>query len=174
MHPELSITTAVIDDARLITDFSVITFTEAFGSSNTKEDMDIYISKEINLNKIASELADPANIFFLARMNNSLVGFVKLSDAINQDAPAGHKPIEINRLYVLKEYQSRQIGAAMIAHSISYAKAHQHDVIWLGVWEHNNRAIDFYVRCGFEQYATHPFLLGTDLQTDILMKKEIR
>ncbi|MEY3918157.1 MAG: Protease synthase and sporulation negative regulatory protein 1, partial [Bacteroidota bacterium] len=42
--------------------------------------------------------------------------------------------------------------------------------IWLGVWEHNPRAIRFYEKQGFVKFDQHIFQLGDDEQTDILMK----
>ena len=43
------------------------------------------------------------------------------------------------------------------------------ETLWLGVWEHNARAIRFYEKCGFRDAGSHPFLLGNDLQTDRIM-----
>ncbi|HEX7807692.1 MAG TPA: GNAT family N-acetyltransferase, partial [Thermoanaerobaculia bacterium] len=45
--------------------------------------------------------------------------------------------------------------------------------VWLGVWEHNPRAIAFYEKCGFRITGKHPFLLGSDLQTDLVMTREL-
>ncbi len=41
--------------------------------------------------------------------------------------------------------------------------------LWLGVWEHNPRATTFYRKAGFVAVGTHTFLLGQDLQTDVVM-----
>ena len=42
--------------------------------------------------------------------------------------------------------------------------------VWLGVWEHNKKAIGFYQKHGFVAFDQHIFKLGNDEQTDILMK----
>ncbi len=42
--------------------------------------------------------------------------------------------------------------------------------LWLGVWEKNEPAILFYEKQGFVPFDTHGFMLGNDLQTDILMR----
>ena len=44
-----------------------------------------------------------------------------------------------------------------------------YETLWLGVWEHNLRAIAFYRRWGFETVGSHTFLLGSDEQTDLIM-----
>jgi ribosomal protein S18 acetylase RimI-like enzyme len=41
--------------------------------------------------------------------------------------------------------------------------------LWLGVWEHNARALRFYAKCGFVDVGSHDFVLGTDRQTDRVM-----
>jgi ribosomal protein S18 acetylase RimI-like enzyme len=41
------------------------------------------------------------------------------------------------------------------------------------VWEHNPRAQRFYRKQGFETVGTHRFVLGTDVQTDEVMTREI-
>jgi diamine N-acetyltransferase len=57
---------------------------------------------------------------------------------------------------------------------LDYIQQQGCDTVWLGVWEHNPRAIAFYEKWGFEKFGAHDFLLGTDLQTDILMKKKLK
>lgn len=44
------------------------------------------------------------------------------------------------------------------------------DYVWLGVWEKNIRAINFYKKNGFVAFGKHIFKLGDDEQTDIMMK----
>jgi ribosomal protein S18 acetylase RimI-like enzyme len=66
------------------------------------------------------------------------------------------------------------IGKALMLKCIEIAREKKSDVLWLGVWENNQRAIDFYTKWGFEKFSTHIFMLGDDPQTDWLMKKELR
>ena len=41
--------------------------------------------------------------------------------------------------------------------------------LWLGVWEHNPRGIRFYEKCSFVDEGSHPFRIGSDVQTDRIM-----
>jgi ribosomal protein S18 acetylase RimI-like enzyme len=41
--------------------------------------------------------------------------------------------------------------------------------IWLGVWEHNPRAIAFYAKVGFSDVGAADFFVGSDRQTDRVM-----
>ena len=47
------------------------------------------------------------------------------------------------------------------------------DVIWLGVWERNPRAIAFYEKMGFATVGGHSFMLGRDLQHDLVMSRAL-
>jgi diamine N-acetyltransferase len=46
--------------------------------------------------------------------------------------------------------------------------------LWLGVWEHNPRAISFYVKCGFRDIGSQDFWVGADRQTDRVMAMAVR
>jgi ribosomal protein S18 acetylase RimI-like enzyme len=47
------------------------------------------------------------------------------------------------------------------------------DVVWLDVWEKNLRAIAFYRRWGFVEVGTQAFVLGSDVQHDLLMHNRL-
>jgi ribosomal protein S18 acetylase RimI-like enzyme len=47
------------------------------------------------------------------------------------------------------------------------------DVLWLGVWERNARAIAFYRKQGFERVGAKTFRLGADVQTDDVMARAL-
>ena len=81
--------------------------------------------------------------------------------------------IEIERIYASKAYLGKHVGKTLMEACLKLAKQGGHNVVWLGVWEHNPRAIAFYEKWGFEKFGSHSFLLGNDLQTDLLMKKNL-
>lgn len=166
----IKIRKATVADADLVTLLSVQTFTEAFWADNDPADMEQYLREEMSLPKLSAELTDEANHFALALVDDVAAGYAKFRvkrperlDALN--------PLEIERIYVLCEYQKRKVGAALMDHCLAYARENGHDVVWLGVWELNHKAVKFYRQWGFEQFGDHAFRLGSDLQTDVLMKK---
>ncbi len=169
----ITITIANTNDAEMLTSLSITTFCETFMKDNKKEDMDKYIAEEMNIDRLAEELADKNNLFFLARYNETIVGYAKMRAIKKPDELKSNDPIELERIYVLNEWHDKKIGAALMDHCIAYAISEQHDVLWLGVWEHNNKAVNFYKRYGFEFFGSHIFQLGDDQQTDVLMKKKL-
>ncbi len=89
------------------------------------------------------------------------------------DTITGHKPIELVRLYVSQESIGSGVGAALMQACLDEAALKGHETLWLGVWEHNTRARDFYRKWNFRESGTHVFQLGNDPQTDILMQRSI-
>ena len=56
--------------------------------------------------------------------------------------------------------------------ALDFAMTNKYEVVWLGVWEHNNRAQKFYWKYGFEKSGhTHPFPIGNTPQTDLWLWK---
>lgn len=82
--------------------------------------------------------------------------------------------MELERIYVLQGFQGNNIGKKLLYFTINQAKQKKLDYVWLGVWDKNLRAIAFYKRNGFEISGSHPFYLGSDQQTDLIMKLNLK
>ena len=115
----------------------------------------------------------PQNVFLTAFMDNELVGYAKLSTSENPPELENTAAIEIGRIYAAQKTIGLGVGKSLMLECISAAAKKNKQVIWLGVWEHNQRAISFYSKFGFEKFGEHDFVLGNDIQTDWLMKKTI-
>ena len=81
--------------------------------------------------------------------------------------------LEIERIYVLKEFHGKKVGQVLYEKAIEIAKQKNAHYVWLGVWEENPRAISFYKKNGFVEFDKHIFKLGDDEQTDIMMKLKL-
>lgn len=160
-------------EAELIADLSRRTFYETFAAFNSKKDMDKFMEEQFARNKLIQEVLDPANIFFMAVNNDTPIGYVFLRESKPPAGIENTNPIEIARIYTLNSSIGTGAGKLMMNKCIETAVALKKDVIWLGVWEKNTRAIQFYRKWGFEKFSSHVFMLGGDAQTDWLMKKEL-
>jgi ribosomal protein S18 acetylase RimI-like enzyme len=171
MNP--TIRTATKDDAVLIADISHQTFYDTFALENSKEDMEKFLTEQFTKGRLMLEVGTPENNFLLAYVNGSIAGYAKLRDAKVPVELRTVPSLEIARLYVLNDFLGKGVGAALMKACVDAAAANGKKVIWLGVWEKNKRAIDFYTRWGFQKFSECDFLLGDDLQKDWLMKKEL-
>ena len=109
-------------------------------------------------------------MFFIATYGEIPVGYAKMRTIKKPVELADNNPIEIERIYVLKEYHGQNIGLQLMRKCVEHARTKRHDVIWLGVWEHNHKAIKFYKSWGYEQFSSHIFPFGDEDQVDVMMK----
>lgn len=152
---------------------NIQTFTETFARYNTAENMQQYVEECLSEEQLLTELNNPDSQFYFAMHNHEPVGYLKLNVNNAQTEKHFKHAIEIERIYVLQHYQGKKIGKALMQQSLSIARDMNAAFIWLGVWEKNNKAIEFYKKMGFTAFDTHLFRLGSDIQTDILMKKNL-
>ncbi|MBK8052659.1 MAG: GNAT family N-acetyltransferase [Saprospiraceae bacterium] len=161
----------LIDDLRNI---SIQTFTEAFSDANSTENMSKYIEENMSLEKLQSEIHDINSEFYFCKERCKIIGYLKLNFQSQRHSEFGVASVELERIYVLKTYHGKQVAQKLINLSIELAKKRNADHIWLGVWENNHRAINFYSKNGFTAYDSHIFVLGDDAQRDILMKLRLK
>lgn len=164
---------ATAADAEQIAVLSRQTFYDTFAASNTKEDMDKFMNESFSMEALMNEVTAAGNIFLVALLEGELVGYAKLVLSVNPPELGEAAAIEIGRIYAAQKTIGRGIGKALMQRCLQVAAEKGKEFIWLGVWEHNQRAIDFYTRFGFEKFGEHDFVLGNDVQTDWLMKKKI-
>lgn len=150
------------------------TFYETFSESNTEENMRNYLETGFSIDKITTELNDENTEFYFAKIENNVIGYLKLNFGASQTELKDDKAIEIERIYVLKEYHGQKVGQILYDKAIEIAKKKNAEFIWLGVWEENPRAINFYKKNGFIEFDKHIFKLGDDEQTDIMMKLNLQ
>lgn len=164
---------ATSDDAAIIADLSRRTFHETFSQFNTKENMDKFMEEQFSTPLLMGEVSLPGNTFLLAYCNEEPVGYVRLRENNNPPELAGLSTLEIARIYVEQRMIGKGIGKTLMNNSIRIAREKGKHYVWLGVWEKNYNAIDFYRAAGFKKFGTHSFILGDDVQTDWLMIKKL-
>lgn len=169
----MKIRSAAASDLKLLTELGARTFADSFGSDNTAEDMAAYLAKSFSLEKQAAEMAEPGTVFLIAEEDGQPVGYSRMREGDVPDCISGKHPVEIVRLYSIKDMIGRGVGGAIMQACIREAQNRGCDVIWLDVWEKNPRAIAFYRKWGFEKVGEQGFQLGDDLQHDWLMARSM-
>jgi diamine N-acetyltransferase len=172
---ELQIRKATIDDANTLTEMARKSFYDTFHDhpKNSPEDLKSYMDEAFTAEAFAVELADKDSMFFVAEIANKIVGYVKLKRFAREEEISAENPIELCRLYALQDFIGKGIGKTLMLKSLEFAKENRHDTIWLGVWEYNYPAQNFYTKFGFEKCGEHIFQLGNDPQTDWLMERKV-
>jgi ribosomal protein S18 acetylase RimI-like enzyme len=142
------------------------TFLETFSKANTEENMRMYLEEAFSLKKLTDELNSDNSEFYFAVLEDTIVGYVKINLGTSQTELMDAKALEIERIYVLRQYHRRNIGQLLYEKAIEIARRMDATYVWLGVWEENARAIKFYRKNGFVEFDKHIFRLGKDEQTD--------
>lgn len=160
-----------LDDSELLAELGARTFAETFALDNTPENMAAYLAVAFSPAQLAADLVDPCCVFQIAETEGAAVGYAMLRTGAAPEQITGEHPIELVRLYVSRDSLGSGVGAALMQACIDEAKRGGHQTLWLGVWEHNIRAQEFYLKWNFREVGTHLFQLGNDPQTDLLMQR---
>ncbi len=149
------------------------TFYDFFAHLNEPENMEAYSAIAFTLQGMLEQLTNADSEFYFAKYDGNVAGYIKLNFNDTQTEFQDKNALEIERIYVSREYHGKKIGKTLLNFAIDAAIKRHLNYIWLGVWEHNDNAIGFYEHNGFEVFSSHEFLLGSDRQTDLLMRKEV-
>lgn len=160
-------------DAGPLSRLAESTFRDTFSAMNTAQDMDLHCRSRYSEAIQAGEIADPAVVTLLSEDEGKLVGFAQLRWDGTPACVSAVAPGEIQRLYVARDWHGKGVAQALMRACIDAMQARGSDVVWLGVWERNPRAISFYTKCGFVEVGDHVFPLGGDPQRDVIMARPV-
>lgn len=136
--------------------------------------MNKYLEEGFSSEKLSDELNNKNSEFYFAALDNNVIGYLKLNFGQSQTELKDDKALEIERIYVLKEFHGKNVGQLLYDKAMQIARQINANYVWLGVWEENSRAISFYKKNGFVEFGKHIFKLGNDEQTDIMMKLQLK
>lgn len=170
----IEIKKVVLNDLETLRNIGKETFYETFSAENTEDDMQTYLNENFSIEKLTTELNNTNSEFYFATFNNYVIGYLKLNYGTAQTEVKEKHSLEIERIYVLKEFHGKQVGQLLCNKALELAKQTNLKYLWLGVWEKNQRAISFYEKNGFVAFDKHIFKLGNDEQIDIMMKLELK
>jgi diamine N-acetyltransferase len=172
---------ATLDDRSHLADLGRRTFVAAFGPDNDPADVQRYVDEAFSEERVGEQLGDPDSVFLVLEAANGgtappstagPIGYAHLR-AGSDDAVHGDRPVELVRLYVDPNLTGAGHGVRLLHAAMDVARDRDHDVLWLGVWEHNLGARRFYERWGFEQVGAWAFVLGSDVQTDLILARTL-
>ncbi|QWT86875.1 GNAT family N-acetyltransferase [Chryseobacterium sp. PCH239] len=162
---------ASAEDVEIVQSLGRQTFSETFAEDNTEEAMKKYLEESFNTEKIKSELNNPDSFFYIAWEEDNPVGYLKVNSGEAQTELQDDTALEIERIYVKKSHHGKKVGQLLYNQALETAEQLGKSYLWLGVWEKNLRALQFYRKNGFIEFDKHIFRLGEEEQTDLMMKK---
>jgi diamine N-acetyltransferase len=179
-------------DAAMLSAFAERIFRETFEASNDPADMAAYLAEAFGVERQREEIAAADAIVLLAEditgsadgrtgsnagtplgapLATPLAGYSHLTAGEAPDCVVGPDLLELKRFYIDRAWQGSGLAQLLMRATLDAAAASGARTTWLGVWEHNPRAIAFYRKFGFAEVGAHDFMLGRDRQTDLIMAR---
>ena len=135
MNNQITLAYLDYDDLDALQVVSVVSFYESFIDGADPLDMQRYLQTQLTTEILAVELAQSTSKFIGIKDHQILIGYMKVND--EKDA------IEIQRLYLLKDYQNKGLGQRLLDEANHYAKTKQKRYLRLAVYEKNYAGIRF-------------------------------
>jgi ribosomal protein S18 acetylase RimI-like enzyme len=168
---------ATPEDAPALATAAAAFFIDTFGASNSADDMQAYLDHAFSESRQRAELEAPdARIWVAIAAEGDIAGYVHVRESAPlppRVAVESERPAEIVRLYADRRWHGQGLGRSLMNVGVETARAWAADVLWLGVWERNTRAIAFYGKEGFSVVGEQQFLLGADRQRDLVMARRL-
>lgn len=169
----IKITPCKAEQLNLLRNISLQTYRDTFAESNSEALIEQYFRDALTPEKLLQEFNTVGTNFYFISLNDNIAGFLKTNTDDAQNDDVDKNALEIERLYVCKNYLRNGLGQRLIAFACELAQQKGKSCVWLGVWEGNVSALAFYKAQHFHQIGEHPFDMGGDIQTDLLLKKDI-
>ena len=137
--------------------------------------MQAYITTHLDQETLAAELGDAACTTFLAfDDNDDPVGYAQVVVGSWPDcALTASQPAQLKRIYVDERWHGQYVAPELLQRILLTAVRHRCDVLWLAVWEINERAIAFYEKNRFRVVGRQGFPIGSEELTDLVMARSL-
>lgn len=163
-----------VDKLRAI---SIQTLREKLGDLWTEQVIEDYIHDNLSYQALAKEVHRPGSYFYFLEEHQAfrkdIVGYIKLNYEEAQTEEGFDNTYEIEKIYVLREYQKQGFGRQLLNYAIQLGKNENKDGIWMGTDEENACIQSFCTKTGFEKIGEHVFILDDDISKNSVMMLEI-
>lgn len=149
------------------------TFTATFAGEQSAADLNAFLDENYNSTVLKRELSSPHSQTFFYMLGEQPAAYLKVNWGDAQTERQFANALEIQRIYVRKQFQKLHIGGILMRRALAIARQQNRDQVWLGVYERNLNAQGFYQHFGFRRVGQHTFTVGNDQQTDFLLAKSL-
>lgn len=153
--------------------FAARTFQESFAADNNPEDIQTHLSNSYGVDQQSAELADPNVKTILVRLDETLVAYAQVRQSEPPPCVTHASTVELHRIYVDRSAHGTGLAALLMREVHQAAREFGASYIWLGVWEHNPRAIAFYEKEGFADVGSQFYMVGPDRQVDRVLVADV-
>ena len=153
---------------------AIQTFADAYQHKTDQENFEKYIAESFSEEKLTTDLSDVNAVILLLRNEaQQVIGYAKLRCDRSTPFVPSDDAMELERIYLLKEWWGGGLGARLLDYCEKYAAGKGFQWIWLCVWNENDAAIRFYQRQGWEPCGEKDFQFGDEIHKDPIFRKRI-
>jgi ribosomal protein S18 acetylase RimI-like enzyme len=161
---------AVPGDADAIDRIFRSSFCDTFAHLYSDEDLRAFLA-DFTMAAWESELTDAGFAFRIAEAGEP-VGFAKLGP-LKLPVATEARAIELKQLYLVKEHHGAGIAQQLMDWALEEARRRQAQELYLTVYTDNHRARRLYERYGFAEVGPYAFMVGSQADEDIIMRKAL-
>jgi ribosomal protein S18 acetylase RimI-like enzyme len=146
------------------------TFMEDFGITYPPEDEAAFIEGAYSEAAFLGYLRSSDHQILLAELEGTAIGYALAgkNSLPHPDAKPGDG--ELKRLYIVRSAQGSGVGRALFQEGLQWLEqSYPAHPIWIGVWEGNERAQQFYFKNGFKKAGSYIFHVGTVEELDWIL-----
>jgi ribosomal protein S18 acetylase RimI-like enzyme len=157
-------------DALALADFAKQMFTETFGHAYRSEDLQAHLAEKYTPAEFKKYLEQGDEII-LVHDAQELVGYCKMGDV---GVPMPHVPKdaqEIHRLYIHRKYHGGGLGQELFRRAMESKRLKAAPIVYLGVWEENDRAKRFYFKNDFMPVGRYLYPVGQHFDNEMILAR---
>lgn len=159
---------ATTGDAPALAELAAETFIETFGHLYKEEDLRAHLAEKCSAEFFRQSMKNGDDIM-IVEDKGKLAGYCKMGDI---GLPVAYPPKsaqEIHRIYVRKPYQQQGLGQQLLDRALKSPRLAEASVVYLGVWEENDTAKQFYYRNGFMPVGRYLYYVGKQADREIIL-----
>ena len=164
---------ATVDDVDLLCRLGAATFRATYRDISDPREVDDYADANFTRDKVLAWFRKPCARTLLATADGEPVGYAHVRSAKVPTCVADRKAVELSRLYLLASAQGTGLGGALLDAAIAEVAALGGATVWLGAYDRNTRALEFYARRGFLRVGTHDFEFGGQVHQDPVLTRPV-
>jgi diamine N-acetyltransferase len=146
-------------------------FCDTFAHLYRSEDLETFLCS-FGIADWERQLGDSSFVVRIAEVDAAPVGYVKIGPMklpVESNRPA----LLIDQLYVTKPQQGTGLARELMDWAIDEARRRGAEALYLTVFVDNHRARRFYDRYGFEDVGRYDFMVGSQADEDVIMRKAL-
>jgi diamine N-acetyltransferase len=145
------------------------TFMDTFGHLYSTADSGDFIQRVHSIQGVTADMQQLETAYHVAENESGLIAYCKIGKLGLPVTPSG-AALELKQLYVREKYTGTGVAHHLMAWALTTCRARFIEEIYLSVYQDNPRALTFYQKFGFAQFAEYKFMVGTQADPEFIYK----